>query len=464
MHVPSTPAATTATRSPTDRLARVRALTAELSNRDRWSREQLLAHRQHRLQALLAHAVERSPFYREVLGEDAARRPLEELPTLSKDTLVDQWDRIVCDRRLTLAGVESHAAGARAADPYLDEFRVVTTSGATGLRGFFVYGEDDWATWVAACLRVMARSGIGPDTRLALIGAPDAVHMSKQLFAVLGGASAPQLSALTPLDEMVESLNEHRPEALAGYAGVIALLADERLHGRLRIEPSVVTCTSEPVTEDIRARVVSAWGFEPTDVYATTEAAVVAASTPEHPRTLEIPEDLVLLEVVDEDGRPTPPGVPGEKVLLTNLANRTQPLIRYELADRVTLGAGPNPAGRPYAHLATIDGRTADTLHLPQPGGGTVAVLPYRLGAPFATLPEVRQFKIVWDGRELRVQVVHSADAAVLERVRGALTATLRDAGAAPVPLAVEAVSELAREGGPAAKFKLVESLRDERR
>jgi phenylacetate-coenzyme A ligase PaaK-like adenylate-forming protein len=202
------------------------------------------------------------------------------------------------------------------------------------------------------------------------------------------------------------------------------------------------------------------WGLQPVDVYATTEAAVVAASTPEHPRVLEIPEDLVVVEVVDEQNRPVPPGVAGEKVLLTNLASSTLPLVRYELADRVSLGAGPNPAGRPYAHLATIDGRTSDTIHLPTGDGGTVAVLPYRLGAPFATLPEVRQFKIVWDGRTLRVRVVPRSSASdVTERVGAALARTLLDAGAAPVPVEVEAVPELPREAGPAAKFKLIESI-----
>jgi hypothetical protein len=55
--------------------------------------------------------------------------------------------------------------------------------------------------------------------------------------------------------------------------------------------------------------------------------------------------------------------------------------------------------------------------------------------------------------------VLRGPDAATVERVRTALAATLVDAGAAPVPLEVKAVPELAREPGPAAKFKLIESL-----
>jgi phenylacetate-coenzyme A ligase PaaK-like adenylate-forming protein len=444
-----------------DELDRLRTLTGELLRRDAWSGEQLAVHRQTRLRALLAHAVTRSPYYREALGPDAVERPLDELPTLPKSTFVDEWDRIVCDPRLTLAGVEAHAAGPDAAKLHLDAVRVVMTSGASGLRGLFVYDESGWRTWVAACLRAMARAGIGPGTRFTAIGAPDPAHMSKQLFAVLSaGRSAPSLSALTPVRELVEALNGYRPDALAGYASVMAVLAGEQLDGRLQIEPRVVACSSEPVTEDVRARIAAAWEREPIDVYATTEAAVVAASTPEHPRTLELAEDLVVVEVVDDDGLAVPAGVPGAKVLLTSLVNFTQPLIRYELSDRVTLGRGPNPSGRPYAYLETIDGRADDTIHVPGRAGGTVALLPYRLGAPFATLADVRQYKIVWDGRALQIRVVLRPGARDgVEQVRAAVATTLADAGAAELPLEVEAVAELRRESGPAAKFKLIESV-----
>src|SRR3712207_8825470 len=56
------------------------------------------------------------------------------------------------------------------------------------------------------------------------------------------------------------------------------------------------------------------------------------SSTPDHPE-LEIDEDLVMVEVVDKDNEPVPPGTPGAKVLITNLVNFAQPLIRYEISD-----------------------------------------------------------------------------------------------------------------------------------
>jgi phenylacetate-coenzyme A ligase PaaK-like adenylate-forming protein len=171
---------------------------------------------------------------------------------------------------------------------------------------------------------------------------------------------------------------------------------------------------------------------------------------------LEVMEDLVVLEVVDEDNRPVPPGTAGAKVLVTNLHNHTLPLIRYELADRVALSPDANPAGRPYAHLAGIDGRTADTLTFPARGGGEVTVLPLQLGAPFARLPAVRQFQIVHSRAELEVRIVGGAP----DEVRGAVAAVLEDMGAVVPPIRVTSVDALEREPGAAAKLKLIVDLR----
>ena len=49
----------------------LRARAGEIVARDRWSREQLLELQQDPPPALLEHAVERSPYYREALGADA---------------------------------------------------------------------------------------------------------------------------------------------------------------------------------------------------------------------------------------------------------------------------------------------------------------------------------------------------------------------------------------------------------
>ena len=354
---------TAITANPTETL---QALTAEQLARDAWSRERLVAHQRERLCGLLAQVVVRSPYYLETLGRDAAGRPLHELPTLTKATLMEQWDRIVCDPRLKRDEVAAHAAGDQAEEPYLGEYQVFSTSGASGLRGLLVYSAAEWMAAMAVTMRAMVAAGARPGERTIGIGAPPGPHMSERIYGALRTrGDAPRISALTPLDEIVAALNAYQPEVLLGYPTVGGLLAAEQLAGRLRIAPRLIAFGSEPVTAQTRERVQEAWGIDPSEYYSTTEAPVIASSTAAHPRALEIFEDQYLIEIVDEDDRAVPPGSVGAKVLVTNLLNRTLPLIRYELADRVTVSPEANPGGRPYRHIEAIDGRTGDILDLP---------------------------------------------------------------------------------------------------
>jgi phenylacetate-CoA ligase len=166
----------------------------EVIARDGWSREQLLAHRHERLRALLEHAVRHSPYYRETLGPDAADAPLEALPTLSKATLMEQWDRVSCDPELTLAAVEAHINGPHAARLLHGRYRIGSTSGATGLRGLFAYGPEDFGLWAQVCLRATARLGVRPGDRIVSIGAHDPVHISSTSTPRCAPAGGPSRS------------------------------------------------------------------------------------------------------------------------------------------------------------------------------------------------------------------------------------------------------------------------------
>ena len=174
---------------------------------------------------------------------------------------------------------------------------------------------------------------------------------------------------------IVERLKAWQPETLVAYASTADLLAKEQLAGRLHIAPQAVFTASEVLTRQIRQRIAQAWSRQPLNVYGATESATIAAECDQH-RGLHLFEDLVITEVVDKHNHSVPPGTPGEKVLLTVLFSRTQPLIRYEMSDQVQVATSPCPCGRPYACLETIQGRVEDVLHFPALSGGRVTVHP----------------------------------------------------------------------------------------
>ena len=431
---------------------------AALLQRDRWSHEQLHEYQRERLRALVRHAVRCSPYYRDVLGALAEDADLADLPTVSKRVLMERFDDVVTDRRLRLAELEPFLGHADAGALYLGEYRVFSTSGTTGMPGLFVYSQKEFAHWVAVFIRSFARLGLAAETRILGIGAPSALHLSQQVIAAMqaGRRDAPTVSVATPMDEMISALDRYQPEVIGGYPTVIALLAEEQLRGRLAIAPRVVLTSSEVLTDDATARIESAW-TTPVQGYFSTEVGVIASGSLDHVG-MHVCEEAIV-EVVDEANQPVPPGTLGSKVLLTNLVNRTQPLIRYELSDAVQLEAGADPSGRPFDRIARIDGRSDEVLTLPGRDGGAVAVHPYRLRAPFVQLLEVLQDQIVHRSNEILVRIVlrDSAPRTLPERV-GAAVEHAVDAAGARIPVRVEVVDAIAREAGHAAKAKLVVS------
>jgi hypothetical protein len=91
-------------------------------------------------------------------------------------------------------------------------------------------------------------------------------------------------------------------------------------------------------------------------------------------------------------------GQPGARLLVTNLYNLVQPLLRLEVTDLVTLDPDPCRCGRILVRASTIHGRSDDVLSLPARDGGRVAVHPLQ----FALLtrdPQVREFQVVQTAR-----------------------------------------------------------------
>ena len=105
--------------------------------------------------------MERSPWHHERLaGVDVAALTADDLsglPVMTKSDLMDNFDDIVTDRRLTLDVCERHVDALRGDTYLLDEFHVVASGGSSGQRGVFVYGWDAWATCYSSIARFPVR-------------------------------------------------------------------------------------------------------------------------------------------------------------------------------------------------------------------------------------------------------------------------------------------------------------------
>jgi phenylacetate-CoA ligase len=424
----------------------LRRLLAARRRLDRGDDSARAAWRAAQLTALRRHAAERSPWYRDAhRGLDDA--PLEDLPVLTKADVVDRFDDIVTDRGLR----SEHLRAAVDGDDVVrvnGRYRVAMSSGSSGRPGLFPFDPREWVHLLAGAARgrsLAGTTGAGGSPRSAKVGSPSPWHLSRQLAGTLQDPRKPslELSATRDVPDLVRELRAWRPEVLTGYASVLGALAAAQLDGDLDISPTQVLSGGEVLTPAVRAAVREAWGVEPHDQYLTTEAGFVAVECPAH-AGLHVLEDHVVVEVVDDDGRPVEPGELGTRALLTVLSSRTVPLIRYQLDDVLATAPGPCDCGRTTARIGTIVGTPRDLLELPGSAGGTVAVHPVAFTAVLDSAP-VRAWQVAHGPAGLTVRVVDPAPSFEPTRVIEAVTGALTAAGACTPEVEVAVVDSIDR-------------------
>ena len=240
--------------------------------------------------------------------------------------------------------------------------------------------------------------------------------------------------ATLPTAEIVRRLNASQPPALMAYAAKLAELAREQREGRLRLSPRSVISNSEALSPAERTAVGEAFGVPVVDLFVSTEG-LVGHSEPGQP-VFTFASDTCIAECTDQAGQPVPPGVASAKVLVTNLHNLTQPIIRYELTDRFT-PAGCSDGG---FQRASVEGRADDLFRYPE-----ASVHPFVLGAVLLRAPAIREFQVRQTERGADVAAVIDGDldqAAVTAAVRD----SLRRAGLANPQVFLRQVEALDRD------------------
>jgi phenylacetate-coenzyme A ligase PaaK-like adenylate-forming protein len=372
-----------------------------------------------RLRRLVRHAVTRSPFYAERLRAVDLEAPdlLRRLPPLDKTAMMADLPRVLTDAGLRGIDLEAHLEGLRGDELLLGRYRVMSTSGTSGVRAILVWDREAWVEVLRVYAAFMGSQGLGPRLprrRVASILAHGPAHMSARVPMSL---SAPtrrrlRLAATMPVPELVSALNAFRPDALVAFPSNAAFLADEQLAGRLSISPATIVVTAAECSPSRRARIEAAWSSQPFDIYATTEAGPMAVECEAH-AGMHILEDRVIVEQLD--GR----------LLVTNLLNLAQPIIRYELSDIVTIDPSPCPCGRAGRRITAIEGRLDDVMHLPDASGNLVPVYPSHFQEPLESTPGVRDHRITQLEGRVEVAVVATRDvtASIADAIRRNLAA-----------------------------------------
>ena len=367
---------------------------------------------QARIASLIAFAKSRSLFYRKRYEHLPDSIPdLKSLPPVTKQELMENFEEWVTDPAVTRDGVERFVDDrALIGTRYLGRHIVFATSGTTGRPAIFVHDRGAAIVYLALAIvrRLIPLLSPRPLLTFLRMGCRTAAivatggHYTSSVIDGLARHRFPQLSGgnrtlslLAPLPDLVRELNGFRPAILGSYPTAMAVLAGEQEAGTLRIAPALVLTGAEWLSPANRERVSSSFRCPVRDTYAASEFMGIAYDC--NRGRLHVNADWLVLEPVDREYRPVPPGRRSHTTLLTNLANRVQPIVRYDLGDSVTEIPGPCPCGSPLPAIQ-VEGRQDEILHFRSSSGKTVLLTPMALATVMEETPGVGSYQLLQTG------------------------------------------------------------------
>lgn len=407
-----------------------------------WSPEQIARFQTERLRAFLADVAGHVPYYRKVFA-DAGLVPsevggpadLQRLPFLTK-TLI-----------------RAHTEDLRADDARgLARFN---TGGSSGEPLIFFIGDERVSHDVAAKWRATRWWEVDIGDREIVVwgspielGAQDRVRQLRDALMRTELMPAFEMSE-DKLDGFVARIRARRPAMLFGYPSAISHIARHAEKRGVRLDDlgvRVVFVTSERLYDHQRECIERLFGCPVANGYGGRDAGFIAHQCPSG--SMHITAEDIVVEIVDAAGQVLPPGQSGE-IVVTHLATRDFPFIRYRTGDIGVLDDAPCACGRGLPVLKEIQGRSTDFVIAMD---GTV-MHGLSLIYVLRDIPTVRAFKIVQESLALtRVEV--EPGETFSERDAQAIRSGLQARLGASVEIAVEPVAQIAPERS--GKFRYV--------
>lgn len=325
----------------------------------------------------------------------AAAVPLDAIRPIGRAEMMASFDECCTDRAVTRERVDRFLADPqRLGEAFLGRYAVWTSSGTTGMPGIYVHDARALAVYDALeSLRLCGldrpgrgaqafgelwRMPFGQAQRYAMVGATGGHFAGNASIERLrrnmpwAASRTRVVSIMQPFERLLAEIDDYAPNVVATYPTVAALLAEAHAAGRLRLRPQEMWLGGEQLSPAVRTQIETSFDCRVREGYGASECLAIAW-TCDH-GSLHLNSDWVVLEPLDRDGRPVPPDVPSHTVLLTNLANHVQPMIRYDLGDSVTLCSAPCACGARFP-VMRIEGRRDDVLEFDGPTG-PVKLLP----------------------------------------------------------------------------------------
>ncbi|MDO8071154.1 glycosyltransferase [Janthinobacterium sp. SUN176] len=408
-----------------------------------WSAQQLEAWQLARLRALLRHAGAHVPHYRALFARSGFDpEQVRQLADLARLPLL---------RKRDIAAARDSFKSARAVG-----LRPFATGGSSGEPLQFFLGRRRVSHDIAAKWRATRWWGVDIGDREAVLwGSPIELHAQDRVRrlrdALLRTTLLPAFAMSSDrLDGYVRQLRRWRPRMLFGYPSALCRIAS---HAGARDLPldglgvKVAFVTAERLYDEQRAQIAAAFGCPVANGYGGRDAGFIAHECPDG--GMHITAEDLIVEILDGQGQPLPPGVTGE-IVVTHLATQDYPFIRYATGDMGALGTQPCACGRGLPLLQKIEGRSTDFLTAMD---GTVM---HGLALVYIVreLPQVRSFKIIQETL-LRTRVLLVCQPRLDDATRAVIVTGFQARLGAQVDVVIEEVDEIAAEASGKYRYVL---------
>lgn len=338
----------------------------------RWTRQKLDAHRAKRFRETIQFVARHSPYYQQLFADHRLspdKVQLEEIPPLTKQLLIENFDRIVTTSVLRTDRMAEFLD--RNPDPcalYDGKYYVIRTSGTSGPPALMAYSVREW---IRGCsLQIRQTPGLQWRRRMAFVGATTG-HYAGTSMALTGRRGINRLffdcramDHNLPLETLVAQLNDFQPDVLSGYANFHAALVQQAIRGQLNVHPRYVLSSGEPLRPQLRELLERTYRTTVVDLYCASESLLLAGGSTAEGMMLY--EDDNYFEIATDHW------------LATNVFNRTVPLIRYRVND-VLQPCESLKSDQPFRWIKSVDGRAEQAFELVNNDGNLESIGPLQI-------------------------------------------------------------------------------------
>jgi len=318
-----------------------------------WTSDTIRRHQQGRRARMVRYAIHHSPFFKRLYnGLDVS--DFHSLPTVDKALMMEnlsEYNTLKLDKEELIR----FALNIEEKRDFSSRYRGINigmSSGTSGNKGIIITTphEEKYLKAMYASRLVLPK---GQKLNGAFILRVNTPAFKYQRF----GNRLTYVSQLQTIEVIRNQLAGIDPNVISAPPSMLLLLAREVESGRLSVKPKIVYSYAEVLDPAVRSFIGKVFGCPVHEVYQGSEGTYAMTC---REGSLHINEDIIFLELLDSRGAPVKDGEPCRRLLVTDLYKRSQPVIRYEINDILTLEPGRCACGSNFRRISRIQGRADD--------------------------------------------------------------------------------------------------------